>query len=63
LDIFSGSKLDSFGLAFAVVAGCQLLGLSDVHLVLSEDHAWISFGRGEQANSAAEVTWHGEYIN
>lgn len=40
----TGNKLDCFGVAFAVVAGCQLLGYDDVHLALSEDHAWVVFG-------------------
>lgn len=40
----TGSKLDCFGVAFAVVAACQVLGYSDVHLALSEDHAWVVFG-------------------
>lgn len=40
----SGRLLDCFGLALTVVAACQQLGLSDVHLALSEDHAWIVFG-------------------
>ncbi|XP_063294853.1 menin [Pelobates fuscus] len=54
----TGTKLDSPGVAFAVVAACQVLGLSDVHLALSEDHAWVVFGKdGEQT---AEVTWHGK---
>nr|DBA17074.1 TPA: hypothetical protein GDO54_002581 [Pyxicephalus adspersus] len=54
----NGTKLDSPGVAFAVVAACQVLGLSDVHLALSEDHAWVVFGKeGEQT---AEVTWHGK---
>lgn len=53
----SGSKLDCFGVAFAVVAGCQVLGFSDVHLALSEDHAWVIFG--ENSSETAEVTWHG----
>jgi hypothetical protein len=30
--IFSDGKLDCFGVAFAVVAGCQVLGFPDVHL-------------------------------
>lgn len=42
----TGSKLDSFGVAYAVVAACQLLGLEDVHLALSEDHAWVVFADG-----------------
>lgn len=45
-------------MAFAVVGACQALGLRDVHLALSEDHAWVVFGPdGEQT---AEVTWHGK---
>lgn len=54
----TGTKLDSSGVAFAVIAACQVLGLKDVHLALSEDHAWVIFGRnGEET---AEVTWHGK---
>ncbi|XP_078197510.1 menin isoform X3 [Callithrix jacchus] len=54
----TGTKLDSSGVAFAVVGACQALGLRDVHLALSEDHAWVVFGpNGEQT---AEVTWHGK---
>lgn len=45
-------------MAFAVVAACQVLGLKDVHLALSEDHAWVIFCKnGEET---AEVTWHGK---
>ncbi|XP_058790079.1 menin [Phymastichus coffea] len=51
-------KLDCFGAAFAVVAGCQVLGFNDVHLALSEDHAWVVFG--ENGQETAEVTWHGK---
>lgn len=54
---FAGSKLDCFGLALAVVAGCQLLGFQDVHLALSEDHAWVVFG--PDGTDTIEVTWHG----
>lgn len=54
----TGNKLDCFGVAFAVVAGCQALGYSDVHLALSEDHAWVVFG--ERGEHTAEVTWHGK---
>lgn len=43
---------------FIVVTGCQVLGFSDVHLALSEDHAWVVFG--EFGNQTAEVTWHGK---
>ena len=52
------SKLDCFGVAMTVLAGCQVLGFSDVHLSLSEDHAWVVFGEG--GTSTAEVTWHGK---
>lgn len=45
-------------MAFAVVAACQVLGLKDVHLALSEDHAWVIFGKGGE--ETAEVTWHGK---
>ncbi|KAJ8673357.1 hypothetical protein QAD02_004619 [Eretmocerus hayati] len=52
------NKLDCFGVAFAVVAGCQTLGYNDVHLAMSEDHTWVVFGKnGEET---AEVTWHGK---
>lgn len=52
------SKLDCFGAALAVVAGCQQLGYNDVHLAISEDHAWVVFGKtGEET---IEVTWHGK---
>ncbi|XP_069691817.1 menin [Periplaneta americana] len=54
----TGNKLDCFGVAFAVVAGCQVLGYRDVHLALSEDHAWVVFGEG--GSETAEVTWHGK---
>lgn len=54
----TGNKLDCFGVAFAVVAGCQVLGYKDVHLALSEDHAWVIFG--ENGTETAEVTWHGK---
>lgn len=54
----TGNKLDCFGVAYAVVAGCQSLGYNDVHLALSEDHAWVVFG--ENGTDTAEVTWHGK---
>lgn len=41
-----------------MVAGCQALGFNDVHLALSEDHAWVVFG--ETGTETAEVTWHGK---
>lgn len=53
-----GTKLDSSGVAFAVVGACQALGLPDVHLALSEDHAWVAFG--DKGQHTAEVTWHGK---
>lgn len=55
--LFSGNKLDCFGVAFGVVAAAQMLGCSDIHLALSEDHAWVVFG--EDGTDTAEVTWHG----
>ncbi|XP_029311107.1 menin [Cottoperca gobio] len=56
--LITGTKLDSSGVAFAVVAACQVLGLKDVHLALSEDHAWVIFSK--QGEETAEVTWHGK---
>lgn len=56
-----GSKLDCFGVAFAVVTACQILGYNDVHLALSEDHAWVVFG--PDGNENAEVTWHGNVFD
>ncbi|KAM9426004.1 menin isoform 1-T2 [Pholidichthys leucotaenia] len=56
--LITGTKLDSSGVAFAVVAACQVLGLKDVHLALSEDHAWVIFGKNSE--ETAEVTWHGK---
>lgn len=49
----TGNKLDCFGVAFAVTAGCQVLGKRDVHLALSEDHAWVVFGK--EGTETAEV--------
>ena len=54
----TGNKLDCFGVAVAVVAACQILGYEDVHMALSEDHAWVVFG--EDGTDTAEVTWHGK---
>ncbi|XP_045495181.1 menin [Colias croceus] len=54
----TGNKLDCFGVAFAVTAACQVLGKNDVHLALSEDHAWVVFGK--DGKETAEVTWHGK---
>jgi menin len=39
------------------VAAFQVLEYNDVHLSLSEDHAWVVFG--EDLKDTAEVTWHG----
>ena len=41
-----------------MVAAFQVLGYEDVHLALSEDHAWVVFG--EDLQYSAEVTWHGK---
>lgn len=41
----TANKLDCFGVAFAVIAGCQMLGYNDAHLALSEDHVWVVFGK------------------
>ena len=57
-DQFLGKRLDCFGVAMLVVATAQCIGYNDIHLVLSEDHAWISFGDGNK--ETAEVTWHGK---
>ncbi|KAL3875111.1 hypothetical protein ACJMK2_038045 [Sinanodonta woodiana] len=54
----TGNKLDCFGVAFGVVAAFQVLGYKDVHLALSEDHAWVVFGK--DLKETAEVTWHGK---
>lgn len=48
--------LDAFGVAIATVAGCQVLGMSDVHLAIAEDHVWLVLDSGEEM----EVTWHGK---
>ncbi|XP_033628737.1 menin-like [Asterias rubens] len=56
--LLTGNKLDCFGVAVAVVAACQILGYKDVHMALSEDHAWVVFG--EDGTDTAEVTWHGK---
>ena len=54
----SECKLDCFGMAICVIAACQALQLDDVHLALSEDHAWAVFGDSENRESV-EITWHG----
>lgn len=49
------SKLDCFGLAFAVIAGCQILNIKNIYLALSEDHAWVMFDqRPEEIPSSKE---------
>ena len=45
-------------MALGVVAAAQLLGRTDVHLAVAEDHTWVVFG--ENGAETAEVTWHGE---
>ncbi|VDO04113.1 unnamed protein product [Rodentolepis nana] len=50
--LLKSGQLDSFGLAYSTVAACQLLGYSDVHLALSEDHAWVEFGPPERRENA-----------
>ena len=45
-------------MALTVVMTAQYLALYDVHLSLSEDHAWVAFGKNTEEN--AEVTWHGK---
>lgn len=52
----SVKQLDCFGIAIATLATLQELGFNDVHLALSEDHAWLTYGE----NNTAEVTWHGK---
>ena len=41
------------------MAACQLLGLDDVHLAMSEDHVWVIFGA--DGTETVEVTWHGQF--
>merc|ERR1719186_361038 len=50
------AKVNCFGLALAVVAGCQVLGYNNVHLSMSEDHSWVVFG--PKGDHSMEVTWH-----
>ena len=44
-----------------MVAASQILGRDDIHLALSEDHAWVVFG--EDGTDTAEVTWHGKWVS
>jgi len=48
-------------MAVCVIAACQALQLDDVHLALSEDHAWAVFGEPENRDSV-EITWHGNQV-
>lgn len=49
------NKLDCFGLAFAVIAGCQIISLKNIYLALSEDHAWVMFNlRPEESKNLTE---------
>ena len=61
--IITGNKLDCFGVAFAVVAACQLLEINEVHLALSEDHAWVVFGNDgeETAEVNFQYPWSSAY--
>lgn len=56
--MLTDNKMDCFGMAVGVLAACQVLGLSDVHLAFSEDHAWAVFGK--DGHLSAEITWHGK---
>ncbi|THD19079.1 DnaJ subfamily B [Fasciola hepatica] len=49
--------LDSFGLAYATVAACRLLGYLDVDLALSEDHGWVEFGPPDARQTADVASW------
>ena len=58
------NKLDCFGLAFAVIAGCQILNLKNIYLALSEDHAWVMFDlRPDEVNSASKQRELKEYTD
>lgn len=50
-------KMDCFGMAFGVLSACEVLGLDDVHLCVSEDHVWAV--HGEDGSLTSEITWHG----
>lgn len=54
---FLEQKMDCIGMAFGVVCGCQVLGLQDVHLAVTEDHVWAVYGKNGSLTS--EITWHG----
>lgn len=53
----TGNKLDCFGVAYAVVAACQVIGLNEVKLALSEDHAWVTFHDGSEEETI-EVNYY-----
>uniref|UniRef100_A0A6G1S9X9 Menin n=1 Tax=Aceria tosichella TaxID=561515 RepID=A0A6G1S9X9_9ACAR len=56
------NKLDCFGLAFAVIAGCQILNLKNIYLALSEDHAWVMFDlKPEETKSVQKERELAEY--
>lgn len=58
------NKLDCFGLAFAVIAGCQILNLKNIYLALSEDHAWVMFDlKPDETKSAQKERELAEYID
>lgn len=57
------SKLDCFGLAFAVIAGSQILNLKNIYLALSEDHAWVMFDfRSDESLKVQKERETKEYI-
>ncbi|TPP61614.1 Menin [Fasciola gigantica] len=55
--LLSAGILDSFGLAYATVAACRLLGYLDVDLALSEDHGWVEFGPPDARQTADVASW------
>lgn len=57
------NKLDCFGLAFAVMAGCQILNLRDIYLALSEDHAWVMFEHRTEDGAIKKDRQLKEYVD
>lgn len=57
------SKLDCLGLAFAVMAGCQILNLRNIYLALSEDHAWVMFDHRTDDDTAQKERLLKEYVD
>lgn len=57
------SKLDCFGLAFAVISGCQILNLKNIYLALSEDHAWVMFDLKPEESKAQKEREFKEYLD